>query len=117
MDFEEISVQIIFKDVIEIACNIPGLIDTAYDGMVDIFKLIVNYDSKNKFNPNQPLLTQTLFFFAKSNKFTFLKEIIHSLKCDTLYLMKPIALNLAVIHKKPVHFSHSASLEKSRESC
>ena len=93
MDFEEISVQIIFKDVIEIACNIPGLIDTAYDGMVDIFKLIVNYDSKNKFNPNQPLLTQTLFFFAKSNKFTFLKEIIHSLKCDTLYLMKPIALN------------------------
>ena len=46
-DFMEISVQIIFKDVIEIACNTPGLIDTMYETMVDTFKDCLNSDEEN----------------------------------------------------------------------
>ena len=33
-DFDEISVQIIFNDVIKIACNTPGLIDNIFEGMI-----------------------------------------------------------------------------------
>ena len=46
MDFGNISVQIVFKDVIEIACDIPGLIDTVYEGMLEIFGYFVNDDLK-----------------------------------------------------------------------
>ena len=94
LDFEEISVQIIFKDVIEIACNIPGLIDTIYEGMVSFFKDFLNSeDPKAKLNKSLPPLSQTLFILEKSKKYPVVKEIINNLKCDTIYLMKPVAIN------------------------
>ena len=93
-DFGEISVQIIFKDVIEIACNIPGLIDTIYEGMVEFLKdFITSEDPKAKLNNKLSLLSQTLFIFTKEKKYTIIKEIIRNLKCDTVYLLKPVALN------------------------
>ena len=92
-DFGDISVQIIFKDVIEIACNIPGIIDTMYEGMADFFKDFINSEDPNaKLNPSLSLLSQTLFIFTKTKKYSIIKAIINNLRCDTIYLMKPIAL-------------------------
>ena len=93
IDFGNISVQIIFKDVIEIACDIPGLIDTVYEGMIEIFGYFVNDDLK--FNLSGSLLSQTLMllFGDSKKKFGFMKEIVQSLKCDTVYIMKPISVN------------------------
>ena len=90
IDFGDISVQIIFKDVIEIACNIPGLIDTVYDGMVEIIETFVNVDTKKSIESSSAL-DIALPFFTIDKRFGFLKEIINNVKCDTIYIIKPVS--------------------------
>ena len=93
-DFREISVQIIFKDVIEIAGNTPGLIDTMYEEMVDTFKDSLKSDEEDtKVDKVLSPFEQIFAIFSNKNKFNTTTEIIRNLKCDTLYLMKPVALN------------------------
>ena len=92
-DFEEISVQIIFSDVIKIACTIPGLIDYFYDGMIEIFNIFLDEDSKFKIGKNDCLLKVSLTLVDRIKRFTFMKEVVLKLKCDTIYLLKPAALD------------------------
>ena len=88
-DFEEISVQIIFSDVIEIACKIPGLIDNMYDGMFNI--LSNSFNDEMKFNFAN-LLTTTLSILSPIKRYSFLKDITLKFKYDTKYLAKPVAV-------------------------
>ena len=92
-DFEDISVQIIFSDVIKIACTIPGLIDYMYNGMIEIFNIFLDENINFKILKNDCLLKVSLSLVDRIKRYTFMKEVILKLKCDTIYLLKPAALN------------------------
>jgi hypothetical protein len=83
LDFHDLSVQIIFTDVLRIACGIPGLIENMYVGFIEIFNIFINKDSN--FSLTGPLLNLTISLLSKEKKFTFMKEIIYKLRCDTIY--------------------------------
>ena len=90
-DFEDISVQIIFSDVIKIACTIPGLIDYFYNGMIEIFNIF--FDEEFKIEKTDCLLKVSLSLVDRIKRYTFMKEVVLKLKCDTIYLLKPAALD------------------------
>ena len=92
-DFEDLSVQIIFTDVLSLACTLPGLIDNIYEGMIEIFNIFVKEDAKIKFNDSESLLSQTLVFLNRNKRFNVMKEIVLKLRCDTIYLFKPVSYN------------------------
>ena len=89
-DFQDISVQIIFNDVLRIACNIPGLIDRVYESMIEIFEIFLNENLE--FSLNGCLLSQTLSIL-KAKRFEIMKEIVYKLRVDTIYITKPISMN------------------------
>ena len=91
-DFRDISVQIIFKDVIEIACNTPGLIDLMYEEMVDTFKEFIKKEDPNLEINNVFSAINQLLGMSTKKKYTATSEIAYSLKCDAVYLLKPVAL-------------------------
>ena len=65
-----------------------------YEGLVNFFKDFLNIeDPKAKLNKSLSPLSQSFFILAKSKKYPVVKELMNNLKCDTLYLMKPVALN------------------------
>ena len=102
LDFHDLSVQIIFTDVLRIACGIPGLIENMYVGFIEIFNIFINKDSN--FSLTGPLLNLTISLLSKEKKFTFMKEIIYKLRCDTIYSLKPssiyyLANNTEIIFK------------------
>ena len=90
LDFHDLSVQIIFTDVLRIACGIPGLIENMYVGFIEIFNIFINKDSN--FSLTGPLLNLTISLLSKEKKFTFMKEIIYKLRCDTIYSLKPSSI-------------------------
>ena len=92
-DFEDLSVQIIFNDVIKIACNIPGLVDTIFEDMIDIFNIYIKEDQENNKNTSDCLLSKTLGFLDIYQKFELLKITTIELLCDTIYILKPVSLD------------------------
>ena len=93
LDFDDISVQIIFSDVIKIACTIPGLIDYFYNGMIEIFNIFLDEDLKFKIGKNDCLLKVSLALVDRIKRYTFMKEVVIKLKFNTIYLLKPAALS------------------------
>ena len=64
--------------------------------MVDTFKDCLNSDEENAKVDNNKILSPFEQFFSIFNnkkKFNTTTDIINNLKCDILYLMKPVALN------------------------
>ena len=92
-DFEDLDFQIIFQDVLKIACNINGLIDNIYEGMIEIFNIFLSEDFEIKSEKQENLLYKTLKHFNKSEKYFLLKEIIIRLRAETNYILKNITLN------------------------
>ena len=92
-DFEDLDFQIIFKDVLEIACNINGLIDNIYEGMIDIFNIFLNKDEKIKTDKQENKLSNILKNSNIHQKYFLLKNIILRLRADTLYILSNITLN------------------------
>ena len=92
IDFEDLSVQIIFSDVIKVACTIPGLIDCMYNGMIEIFNIFLNEDAKIKYTPDESLLFHSVHIVDRIKRYTLMKEVVLKLKCDTIYLIKPASL-------------------------
>ena len=81
--FEYYSNIIIFKDSLKIASNIPGLIDKMFDGLKEIFKVIlVDYTFVDI-----PLYW-TLNDNTKSQKYNYLNNILSNLNQQMLYLLK-----------------------------
>ena len=93
IDFEDLSVQIIFSDVIKVACTIPGLIDYMYNGMIEIFNIFLNEDAKVKFTSDESLLMHSVSLVDRIKRYTLMKEVVLKLKCDTIYLVKPASLS------------------------
>ena len=89
-DFQDISVQIIFNDVLRIACKIDGLIDRVYESMIELFEIFLDEDLQ--FKLNDCLLSQTLSLL-KTKRFELMKELVYKLRVDTIYIIKKPTLN------------------------
>ena len=106
-DFTDLSVQIIFDEVCKEACNIEGLIENIYDSMPEIFTIFLKTDNYLNNPENIALfIALDMFYitFKEEKKFVLFKEVIFRLKCDTTYIMKPMAMkylgnNLNIIFK------------------
>ena len=94
--FSDLSVQIIFDEVCYEACNIEGLIDNIYECMTEIFTIFLKKDVI-KDNLNTTLLYSTLILLEiqlkSQKKYDLFKNIIFSLKCDTIYIIKNLSID------------------------
>ena len=77
-DFADLDFQIIFKDVLQIACNINGLIDNIYEGMIEIFNIFLSENEKTKNEKLENCLSNTLKISDTSQKYFLFKEIINA---------------------------------------
>ena len=92
-DFEDLSVQIIFNDVIKLACNIPGLVDSIFENIIEIFNIFIRGDQENNINTSECVLSKTLGFLDNYQKFELMKLTTIMIKCDAIYFLKPVALD------------------------
>ena len=92
-DFEDLDFQIIFKDVLQIVCNIDGLIDTIYEGMIEIFNLFLNKKTNDKTKKQETILSRTLENLYNNEKYLLFKKKIERLRSTTCYTIKNITFN------------------------
>ena len=90
-DFSDLDFQIFIQDVLQIACNINGLIDTIYEGMIEIFHIFLNEEIRNE--KHEYKLSNSLKYQSTSQKYFLFKEIIFRLRNDTNYILKKITLD------------------------
>ena len=86
-EIQDMSVQIIFDDVLNIACKVPGLIDNMFESMIEIFEIFLK-----KACPNSRL-GKSLEGLSKNKKFEIMKEVVLQFKCDVVYLTKKSTLS------------------------
>ncbi len=86
-DFDNIYKQLIFNDILKIACNIPGFIDKIYENMIDIIKTffdITHSDSK---------LSYDLLELSDGKRYERLQLILENLQTITVNILKPVSFN------------------------
>ena len=113
-EIQKLSSYIIFDDVLDMAIQVPGLIDNVYESMIEIFEIFL----KNKNNKSS--LCESLEGLTNNEKFEDFKYIILKLKNDTIYLIKNSTLqcisNNLNIYKKVIKLAarfHNANSVKA----